>query len=143
MRTTVTINQAGTYLRITDYSPEFVNVVINPFCRRFLSSTKKEPVPGTRFSRTVIDKVFARFNHDKTELRISAGLLDEFRRFMGQVGYNESRIKLVKEPKINAKKVDFEWNPGWGELRENQKEICAYQLAEGGIKINDSPTGFG
>ncbi len=147
MRTTVTVYRAHNYLRITDYSPEFVNRVIHPFTRRFLLKYKKEPIPGTRKSRTVVDKVFARQNNDKSELRISAGLFREFTNFVEQCGYHQKRINIVEEPTIVPKRCSFEWNPGYGNYKEDrkeeQKEWCDYQLEPGAIKVNNGRTGMG
>ena len=143
MRTTVTIYRAHNYLRVTDYSPEFLNRVVHPFCKRNLFKMEKTRIPGTQKTVYKAKHKFCRMNNDKTELRISSGLLNKFVEFMQFAGYHGARAKIVDEPTIKPHKAKFEWKKGWGELRDNQKAWCEYQLAEGGIKVNNAATGFG
>lgn len=147
MRKTVVINKAHNYLRITDYSEEFVNRVIMPFCRRYLYKYAKKPIPGTRKTQSYVSHVFARMNNDKTEFRISAGLLKEFLSFMEYCGYAPNRALVLDEPEIVPTRVQFEWNKGWGGYKpgseQEQKEWCDYQIADGPIKVNNAGTGVG
>lgn len=143
MRKTVVINKAHNYLRITDYSEEFVNRVIMPFCRRYLYKYAKKPIPGTRKTQSYVSHVFARMNNDKTEFRISAGLLKEFLSFMEYCGYAPNRAEIREVPEIVPAKVEFEWKKPFGERREHQVEWCDYHLAPGGIKVNNAGTGQG
>lgn len=143
MRSTVTVWKGGTYLRITDYKAPFVQDVIMPFCRRRLYRLGKVPIPGTRQKRTVVTHSFARMNNDRSEFRISAGLLEDFIQFMEGVGYKEARVKIKDEPVIKGKDVEFKWKEGWGEPRPHQVDWCEYQLQDGPVKVNNAQTGDG
>lgn len=143
MRSTVTVWKGGTYLRITDYKPPFVQDVIMPFCRRRLYRFGKVPIPGTRQKKTVVTHSFARLNNDRSEFRISAGLFEEFVSFMEGVGYNSARVRVMTEPTIKGKDVEFKWKEGWGNLREHQVDWCEYQLQPGPVKVNNAQTGQG
>lgn len=143
MRSTVTIWKGGTYLRITDYKAPFVQDVIMPFCRRRLYRLGKVPIPGTRQKRTIVTHSFARMNNDRSEFRISAGLLEDFLLFMEGVGYNKSRVKIKDEPVIEGKSVEFKWKEGWGTPRDYQEDWCNYQFGPGPIKVNNMQTGQG
>lgn len=143
MRSTVTVWKGGTYLRITDYKAPFVQDVIMPFCRRRLYRLGQVPIPGTRQKRTVVTHSFARLNNDRSEFRISAGLLDDFIQFMEGVGYKQSRVKIEDEPVIKGKDVEFKWKEGWGAPRPHQEDWCEYQLADGPVKVNNAQTGDG
>lgn len=143
MRNTACIQRAGNFMVIKDYPPEFVRVVIRPFCRRYLYKLGKVPIPGTRKSKTVVTHVFARMNNDQTEVRMSIGLFDDLVRFIGECGYDKSRLKIEELPIIKPVKVDFEWAPGWGEPRENQADWVEYQSQPGQVKVNNAQTGQG
>lgn len=143
MRSTVTIWKGGTYLRITDYKAPFVQDVIMPFCRRRLYRLGQVPIPGTRQKRTIVTHSFARLNNDRSEFRISAGLLEDFIQFMEGVGYKGARVKIVDEPTIKGKDVEFKWKEGWGEPRPHQEDWCEYQMSDGPVKVNNAQTGDG
>lgn len=143
MRSTVSIWKGGTYLRITDYHPEFVKTVIMPFARRRLYRFGQVPIPGTRQKQKVVTHCFAKMNEDKSEFRISSGFYDEFVSFMQGVGYNTARIKVFEESVIKGKDVEFKWRPGWGEPRPHQEDWCKYQLEDGPVKVNNAQTGDG
>lgn len=147
MRHTATIIVGNSYLRIKDYHQEFWQRVVMPFCRKHLNKYGKIPVAHTNKTQIVVTHTFARSNNDKTEFRISKGLLSEFITFAGYCGYKDARFDMREEPVITPVKVNFEWAEGWGEPRElngiSQKEWCDYQLADGPIKVNNNSMGVG
>lgn len=143
MRTTACIQKANNYMVVKDYNPSFVKEVIRPFCARYLYKVGTVPIPGTNQKKKVVTHVFARMNNDQSEVRMSIGLYEMFMNWLQTCGYNPSRVKIEDVPVIKAKKVNFEWAPGWGEPRDNQKDWVDYQLAEGPLKINNAQTGFG
>ena len=142
MRHTLTISEANNYIRVFDYSEDFVYRVIRPFCRIHLSLTAKVPIPGTRQTKWVITHVFARFNHDKTEFRICRELLDDFVRFVTAHNYHQKRIKFVKEKEIEPVKVEFKLKEGWAP-RPHQVEWLEYNANDSYLNINVMNAGEG
>lgn len=143
MRTVATISQAHNYIRIYDFYGEFIERVITPFCRAHLFKTGKVPIPGSHKTGWKVTHVFARSNYQRDEFRLPAALLKEFMDFAQHKGYNPSRIKLEIEPELVGKKVKFEFQPGYENMRPGQDEWINYQLAPGPLKVNNASTGFG
>lgn len=143
MRTTATITKAHNYLRIHDYHPDFIQRVIGPFCRLNTYQLGLKPNASTGRLERVIDHVFARSNHEKTEYRISSSLLKEFMDFATYRGYDTSRFNVEKEPELEGVRVHFEFNEGFDKPKPGQPEWIDYMLDEGPLKINNASTGFG
>lgn len=143
MRHTAVVNTANNYIRVHGYHEEFVKRVIKPFCRMNLCKVARVPIPGTRDTQWKITHTFARLKPDQTEFRICRELFDSFLEFADQNGYLKKRIKIQSEPELVGKSVEFEFNTGWGNPREHQVEWLEYQLAEGGLKINNMTPGGG
>lgn len=143
MRTVATISKAHNYIRIYDFYGEFIEQVITPFCRVHLFKTGKVPIPGSHKTGWKVTHVFARSNYQRDEFRLPAALLKEFMEFAQHKGYNPSRIKLEIEPELVGKKVKFEFQPGYENMRPGQDEWINYQLAPGPLKVNNASTGFG
>lgn len=143
MRTVATISTAHNYIRIFDFYGEFIERVITPFCRAHLFKTGKVPIPGSNKTGWKVTHVFARSNYRRDEFRLPRALLKEFMSFAQHKGYNQSRIKIEIEPELVGKKVKFEFNPGYENMRPGQDEWIDYQLAPGALKVNNASTGFG
>lgn len=143
MRETAIISKANHYIRLYGFREEFIARVVTPFCAHHLFKLGKEPIPGTNKQRTVVTHVFARSNFDKTEYRMPIELLKEFLEYAVYRGYNASRIRIEDEPEIVGVDVDFEFNPGFDNMREGQPEWVNYMLGEGHVKINNAATGNG
>lgn len=144
MRTTLTVHKASTYVRLTGYQPELIPKVLMPFCKRnFVKWTK---VPGEVFGTTKweISHIFAKFNADKTELRFNVSKLPDLINFMEGCGYNRSRVNIVEEKKIFAKKVDLQLlNPGIKPRNEMQEEYCEFMAGPLPLVVNNMTTGAG
>lgn len=143
MRRTVTVSVAHNYIRVYDYSEEFIQRVILPFCRMHLYKTAKVPIPGTGQTKWIVSHAFARFNHAKTEFRICRELLDPFLKHAEQQNYHRKRFLIVDEPELVGVPVQFKWREGWGSPRDEQVEWTDYQLAPGPLKVNNGRPGFG
>lgn len=143
MRHVATISVANNYIVIKDYPVELVRSVLVPFCKNGLYEYSYRPIPGTTKKERYVSHVFARFNNDRTELRMSSSLLEDLKDFFQYRGYKTSRIKFEEIPEIQGVPVQFEWQEGWGELREKQQPWGEYQLEDGHIKINNLPPGEG
>jgi len=132
-----------TYLRIFGYYGDFCARVIIPFCRAHLYKVGKVPVPGTNKQAWKVTHVFAQSNHDKTEYRIPATLMKEFIEFAQYRGYNTARIAIETEPEIEGADCEFQLRPEMSTPLDHQVEWLDYQLADGGVKVNNAPTGGG
>lgn len=143
MKNFVTISRAHNYLRLFDYNQEFVAKVIMPFCRLHLYKYVQEPDPITGDPVWKVDNVFARFNNDKTEFRISSGFLSTLVDFMVKHNYPDEGINFITEPEIVPVPAKFKFKKGWGEPRENQIDYIAYQNAPGALKVNNASMGMG
>ncbi|UYE93454.1 terminase large subunit [Shewanella phage FishSpeaker] len=143
MKNFVTISRAHNYLRLFDYNQEFVAKVIMPFCRLHLYKYVQEPDPITGDPVWKVDNVFARFNNDKTEFRISSGFLSTLVDFMVKHNYPDEGINFITEPEIVPVPAKFKFKKGWGEPRENQIDYIAYQNAPGALKVNNASMGAG
>lgn len=143
MRHTATIGVANNYIVVKDYKPEMVKKALLRFCAYRLYEYSYRPVPGSTQKERYVSHVFARFNNDKTELRLTSALLDELLEHLEACGYKRSRIKIEQIPEILGKEVEVKWKDGWGELFDKQKPWGEYQLEPGYIKINNLPPGEG
>lgn len=85
---------------------------------------------------------FATFNHDKTELRITASLFKELLKFIEGRGYHLKRVKIIDEPEIVPYPVTYKLKP-WVQLRDNQVDWAEYLGQPGHIKLNNAATGVG
>lgn len=143
MRQTATISKANHYFRVFGFYEQFVVNVVMPFCRLHLCKTARKPIPGSRRQEWVVTHVFARSNNDRSEFRLPSELLREFIEFAVSRGYNQSRFLIVDEPEIPGKRVHFEFNPGFDNMRPGQDEWIDYMLADGYLKVNNAATGNG
>ena len=144
MRTTLTVHKASTYVRLTDFHPELTKQVLRPFCKRNFYRFQK--VPGDVFGTTKWDvtHVFARFNNDQTELRFNASKLDDLLSCMETHGYKRSRIKVVDEAAIKAKKVTLTFkNKDIKPRNEMQQEYCDFMSGPLPLVVNNMTTGGG
>ncbi|WNV45862.1 DOD-type homing endonuclease [Aeromonas phage AerS_266] len=144
MRTTLTVYKASTYVRLTDFKPELVRQVLRPFCKRNFFRFQK--VPGELFgtSKWEVKQVYARFNHNETELRFNPSKLEELLRIMESSGYKRSRIRIEDEEKIQAKKVDISFlNDKIKPRNETQEEYCDFMGGPLPLVVNNMTTGGG
>lgn len=144
MRKTLVVYQANAYVRLTDYKPELVKEVLIPFCKRNFYRVQK--VPGDVFGTTKfeVSHVFARFNHDKTELRFNRSMLQPLIDFMVARGYNKSRIGIEIEDEIKpVKKLHVLRDPGIKPRNEIQEEFVKFMSETLGLVTNNMGTGQG
>lgn len=144
MRKTLVVYQANAYVRLTDYKPELVKEVLIPFCKRNFYRVQK--VPGEVFGTTKfeVSHVFARFNHDKTELRFNKAMLQPLIDFMVGRGYNKSRIGVELEDEIKpVKKLHVLRDPGIKPRNEIQEEFVKFMSEQPGLVTNNMGTGQG
>lgn len=144
MRTTLTVYKASTYVRLTDFKPELVRQVLRPFCKRNFFRFQK--VPGELFGtfKWEVKQIYARFNHDQTELRFNPSKLEELLKLMESQGYKRSRIEIKDETPIKAKKVCLELlNPNIKPRNEMQEEYCEFMSGEKSLVVNNMSTGLG
>ncbi|QDB70485.1 putative DNA helicase/terminase [Aeromonas phage CF8] len=144
MRTTLTVYKASTYVRLTDFKPELVRQVLRPFCKRNFFRFQK--VPGELFGtfKWEVKQIYARFNHDQTELRFNPSKLEELLKLMESQGYKRSRIEIKDEKPIKAKKVCIELlNPNIKPRNEMQEEYCEFMSGEKSLVVNNMGTGQG
>lgn len=144
MRKTLVINQANAYARLTDFKPELVHEVLMPFCKRNFYRFQK--VPGEVFGTTKweVSHVFARFNHDKTELRFNASMINPLIDYMVARGYNKSRIDIVEEKVIKPKKITLELRDDSIKPRnEIQEDFTKFMIESLGMVTNNMGTGQG
>lgn len=144
MRTTLTVYKASTYVRLTDFKPELVRQVLRPFCKRNFFRFQK--VPGELFGtfKWEVKQVYARFNHNETELRFNPSKLEELLRIMESSGYKRSRIKIEDEKKIEAKKVNIPFlNARIKPRNEMQEEYCDFMGGPLSLVVNNMTTGGG
>ncbi|UOX39630.1 putative terminase large subunit [Aeromonas phage ZPAH34] len=144
MRTTLTVYKASTYVRLTDFKPELVRQVLRPFCKRNFFRFQK--VPGELFGtfKWEVKQVYARFNHNETELRFNPSKLEELLRIMESSGYKRSRIRIEDEKKIEAKKVNIPFlNDKIKPRNEMQEEYCDFMGGPLSLVVNNMTTGGG
>lgn len=144
MRKTLVINQANAYVRLTDYKPELVKEVLIPFCKRNFYRVQK--VPGEVFGTTKfeVSHVFARFNHDKTELRFNKAMVEPLIDYMVARGYNRSRIGIELEPEVvPVKKLHVLKDPDIKPRNEIQEEFVKFMSEHPGLVTNNMGTGQG
>lgn len=143
MRHVATISTAATYIRIFGFYGDFLNRVVQPFCRNNLYKWAKKPQPGGAKAKWEVTHVFARSNYDKTEYRIPGSLLKEFLEFARRQGYNPARILILHEPILKGIPVDLKLKAGFENPRDYQEDWIEYKLGEGQLKINGENTGAG
>lgn len=145
MRTTLTVYKASTYVRLTGYKPELEKQILRPFCRRNFFRVQK--VPGGPFGAPPewkVSHVFARFNNDKTELRFNLSKLEDLLSMMEQQGYKRSRVEILEEKKIPAKKVMIPWKDEKIQPRnEVQEEFTEFMSGPAALTTNNMGTGQG
>lgn len=145
MRTTLTVYKASTYVRLTGYKPELMKQVLRPFCRRNFFRVQK--LPGGPFGAPPewkVSHVFARFNNDQTELRFNQSKLDDLLTEMEHQGYKRSRIEILEEKTIPAKKVDIKLlNPNIKPRNEMQEDFVEHMAGPLPLAVNNMGTGQG
>ncbi len=95
MRYKCTISVANSYLRIHGYAEEFARKILLPFCHHHLFKFGMIPSESNPMIQTYgVTHRFARFNKDKTELRITSTLLPDLKNFITQRGYSDNDILI-------------------------------------------------
>lgn len=144
MRTTLTVDKASTYVRLSGYKPELITKVLRPFCKREFAKLSKVPTGRPNQFKWEVSHVFARFNKDQTELRFNASKLEDFVSFMKQNGYNDARIKFQDEKVIKAKKASLRMlNPLIKPRNLMQEDYCEFMQGPSPLVVNNMTTGSG
>lgn len=146
MRRTLVVHKASTYVRLTDFKPELAQQVLIPFCKRHFYRIQKVPIPGggPNAFKYEVSHVFARFNHDKTELRFNAEKLPELLKLMHESGYSGSRILIQDEKVIQGVNANIKLkNPNIKPRNELQEDYIEFMLGEKPVVVNNATTGFG
>jgi hypothetical protein len=144
MRHTCVISVANNYLRVYDYAEEFVDRVLKPFCRMYLSKTGMVPAKhNPRLQVMAVTHRFMRFNHDQSEIRFTSSLLEELKTFIGSRGYAPKRILQVVEPEIIPMPATINFKPGIGTPKDDQLDWLKYIMEPGPLKLNNAATGVG
>lgn len=140
-----TINVANSYLRIHGYAEEFARKVLLPFCQSNLFKYGMVSDPKIPSIQTyAVTHRFARFNYDKTELRITSSLLEELKQFIKGRGYNLADISIVDEPIIEPIKANLQFKPEFSQPNKpEQHDWMPYLIDEHPIKLNNAATGVG
>lgn len=146
MRKTLVVYRGHSYVRLTGYKPELESHILRPFCKRNFYRVQKTPVPGggPNAFKWEISHVFARFNHDKTELRFNAHKLPELIKMMEENGYKSARIQVIDEEEIVGADVELKLrDPKIKPRNEMQEDYTEFMAGPKPVVINNMGTGQG
>jgi len=140
-----TISVANSYLRIHGYAEEFARKILLPFCHHHLFKFGMIPSESNPMIQTYgVTHRFARFNKDKTELRITSTLLPDLKNFITQRGYSDNDILIDDEPLIEPIKVELKFKVGFDQPNKpEQYDWMPYLTDDGPLKLNNAATGVG